>query len=178
MIKLLAIGASNSAESINKKFAGYTARLIENADVNLVDLNDFPLPIYGIDLEKEKGIPENAKRFSELIKNSDGIVLSLAEHNSNFSTAFKNLTDWMSRMEGKTWQQKNILLLSTSPGGRGGASVMQIALNNLPFAGAEITSHFSLPKFYENLTDSGIVDAELKTKFEEALTVFTAAIQS
>jgi NAD(P)H-dependent FMN reductase len=176
MLKVLAIGASNSKESINKKFASYTANLIENAKVTTVDLNDYPLPIYGIDLEKEEGIPENAKKFSEQIKNADGIVLSLAEHNSNFSVVFKNLTDWMSRMEVKTWQEKNILLLSTSPGGRGGASVMQIALASFPYAGAQITSHFSLPKFYEHFTDSGISDSELKSKYLEAVATFQKAI--
>ena len=88
MLKILAIGASNSKESINKKFASYTANLIENAEVTIVDLNDYPLPIYGIDLEQEKGIPGNARKFSEQIKNADGIILSLAEHNSNFSSVF------------------------------------------------------------------------------------------
>ena len=176
MLKILAIGASNSKESINKKFAGYTANLIENAEVTIVDLNDYPLPIYGIDLEQEKGIPENARKFSEQIKNADGIILSLAEHNSNFSSVFKNLTDLISRMEGKTWQEKTIFLLSTSPGGRGGASAMQIALGSFPYAGAQISSHFSLPKFYENFTDSGISDSELNSKYLEAVATFQKSI--
>jgi len=177
-MKVLAIGASNSKNSINKKFATYAAMQLKNVVVESVDLNDYSMPIYGIDLENDSGIPDNAKRFSDLVKSSDGIVLSLAEHNSNFTAVFKNLTDWMSRLEGKTWHNKKIFLLSTSPGGRGGAGVMNVALNSMPYSGADIVSHFSLPKFNEYFSDSGISDSALNSKYRAALSTFQMALQT
>jgi len=172
MLKILAIGASNSKESINRKFASYTAHQLTGAEVHTVDLNDYPLPIYGIDMENELGIPDNANDFSQLVKNADGLVISLAEHNSNLTSVFKNLTDWMSRIEGKTWRGKYVMLLSTSPGGRGGASALQIALNSFPYSGAQISSSFSLPKFFENFSESGISDNELRVKYLKAVDAF------
>ena len=101
--KILAFGASNSRNSINKKLASYAAMQIENADVELIDLNDFEMPIYGIDKENEDGIPQLAYKFKEHILNSDAIVISFAEHNGAYTAAFKNVFDWISRIE------KNIL---------------------------------------------------------------------
>ena len=135
MKKILAFGASNSKNSINKKFAQYAANQLSNVEINFVDINDFELPLFGVDRESEKGIPEQANQFAQLIESSDGIVISLAEHNSNYTVAFKNLTDWISRLEGKVWKGKNMFLLSTSPGGRGGAGVMNIAMNTIPYSG-------------------------------------------
>ena len=93
--QILAIGGSNSRNSINKTLASYAASLIESAEVRIADLNDFELPLYSSDIEKASGIPENAVKFIELISSADGIVLSLAEHNGSFSAAFKNIFDWM-----------------------------------------------------------------------------------
>lgn len=176
MKKIIALGASNSINSINKKFAYYAADLIENVEVNKLDLNNYELPLFSIDIENAAGIPEDAKVFSNEIENADGIVLSLAEHNSNFTAAFKSITDWVSRLDGKTWRNKKVLLLSTSPGGRGGASAMEIGLKNLPFAGAQIISHFSLPRFYDNFKNEDIVDVKLKQDFLEALGKFKKAL--
>jgi NAD(P)H-dependent FMN reductase len=178
MIKLLAFGASNSRNSINKQLASYTASRFSDFETSLVDLNDFPLPVYGIDLEKADGIPENAHTFSNLIAEHDGIIISLAEHNSNYSVAFKNLTDWISRLEGPVWKNKLVFLLSTSPGKRGGSNVMEIALKYMPFAGAKIISHFSLPAFSKNYSEgSGIIDPMLHEEFEMQSAHFQEAIE-
>ena len=45
MKKILAIGASNSQSSINRQLAKYTASRIEGAEMNLIDLNDFEMPM-------------------------------------------------------------------------------------------------------------------------------------
>lgn len=177
MLKILVFGASNSQKSINKKLATYASKLLKNATTTILDLNDFEMPIYGIDKEEKHGIPEKAKQFSNLINDHDGILISLAEHNGNFTVAFKNITDWISRLEGKTWKDKKMVLLSTSTGGRGGANVMGIALKSFPYAGADIISHFSLPKFFVNFDDErGILDAELNEDFRKAMNTFEDAI--
>ena len=89
MKKIIAIGASNSKNSINKTFAAYAANKVKGTTVTILDLNDYPLPIYSIDLESEAGIPENAKKFDQQIQEADGIVISLAEHNGSYSAVFK-----------------------------------------------------------------------------------------
>ncbi|WP_250436772.1 NADPH-dependent FMN reductase [Hanstruepera flava] len=161
MKQIIALAGSNSKNSINKQLVEYASSLVDNVEVNLLDLNDFELPLYGIDFENEKGIPENAHKFLDLIKNSDGIMLSLAEHNGAYTVAFKNIFDWMSRIEGKTFYGKPMLLMATSPGGRGGASVLQIALDRFPRHDAQIIAHFSLPSFGSNFSEGKIINEEL-----------------
>jgi len=172
MKKVIAFAGSNSKNSINKQLATYTANRISNVEVEVLDLNDFELPLYGIDLENEHGIPDNAHAFLDKIKSSNGIVLSLAEHNGAYATVFKNLLDWMSRIEGKTFFGKPMLLMATSPGGRGGQSVLEIANNRFPRHDANIVGVFSLPSFGQNFSDQGITDSELAKQLVEVLIKF------
>ena len=175
MKKIIALGGSTSKTSINKKFAYYTASLIERADILPLDLNDFAAPLYRIDEEKANGIPKEAKNLVKLIQNADGLVLSLAEHNGNFTAGFKNIFDWMSRHEPKVFANTPILLLSTSPGSRGGASVMSIALERFPRHGASIPAHFSLPSFQDNFREGELVNGELKTELLEKVKLFVSS---
>lgn len=176
MKKIIAFAGSNSKKSINKQLVTYASGLLDEAEVSVLDLNDYPLPIYGIDKEMEEGIPENAAKFLEKIKEADGIAVSLAEHNGNFTVAFKNIIDWMSRIEQKVWYNKPMLLLSTSPGGRGGASSMAIAKNGFPHMGANVIADFSLPKFYDNFNDGRVVNEEFNKKIKEAVATFQKAV--
>lgn len=176
MKKVIAFAGSNSKNSINKQLATYTANRISNVEVEVLDLNDFELPLYGIDLENEHGIPDNARKFLDKIKSSNGIVLSLAEHNGAYATVFKNLLDWMSRIEGKTFFGKPMLLMATSPGGRGGQSVLEIANNRFPRHDANIVGVFSLPSFSQNFSDLGITDSELAKQLTEVLIKFEEAL--
>lgn len=176
MKKIIAFAGSNSKQSINKQLATYASSLVENILVEVLDLNNFDLPVYGVDYEMEHGIPENAKVFLEKIESSDGIILSLAEHNGAYSTAFKNIFDWMSRVNGKLWSKKPMLLMATSPGARGGASVLEIAKGRFPYMGGNIVADFSLPSFNDNFSEGKIVDNTLQndllnkvTKFKESL---------
>jgi len=149
-MKIIAFGASNSKNSINKKLATYVSHLFENAEVEVLDLNDFAIPLFSVDLEKEIGQPLQAKDFLDKIASADMLVVSMAENNSNYTAAFKSLFDWASRINGKVFQQKPMLLMATSPGGRGGANVLEIAKNAFPRYGADIKATFSLPLFEEN----------------------------
>lgn len=170
MKKVIAFAGSNSKTSINKQLVEYAASLVENAETTVLDLNDFELPLYRIDLENEKGIPDNAHKFLNHIKDSDGIILSLAEHNGAYATVFKNIFDWMSRIDGKLWSEKPMLLMATSPGGRGGATVLEIAKGRFPYMGGYIAADFSLPSFFDNFKEGSLVNevlySDLKTKAE------------
>lgn len=176
MKKIIAFAGSNSKNSINKQLAQYSASLVDKAEVSVLDLNDFELPLYGIDYEIDNGIPDNAQRFLDAIKSSDGIVLSLAEHNGAYATVFKNIFDWMSRIDGKLWSEKPMLLMATSPGGRGGATVLEIAKVRFPYMGGNIVGEFSLPSFNDNFSDGKLNNKALNEalnieieKFQKAL---------
>ncbi|MBK8622027.1 MAG: NAD(P)H-dependent oxidoreductase [Saprospiraceae bacterium] len=165
-MKIVAFGASNSSRSINKKFAVFTTSFFLGADVSVLDLNDYELPIYSSDREKEFGIPDKAILFCDQLQSADLLIISLAEHNGSYTAAFKNIFDWVSRHNGKCFENKNLFLLSTSPGQRGGKGVMDTALVRFPIHGAEILEYFSLPKFGENFNaELGIIEEELKESF-------------
>ena len=104
MKKIITLGGSNSKESINKKLAEYTGSLLAGVEVINLDLNDFDLPLYSIDVENEQGFSEDLLALNETVELSDGIIISLAEHNGAYSAAFKNAFDWLSRIDGKVWK--------------------------------------------------------------------------
>lgn len=170
-MKIIAFGGSNSQHSINKKLATYAAGLFENAEIEVLDLNDYAMPLFSVDLEKEIGQHEIAKLFLSKIESADTLVISLAENNGNYSTAFKNLFDWSSRIMKEIFQQKPMLLLATSPGARGGASVLEIANNALPRYGAQIKATFSLPAFNANfdIEQNKISNTELDRELKESI---------
>ncbi|MFZ0598929.1 MAG: NAD(P)H-dependent oxidoreductase [Flavobacterium sp.] len=170
-MKIIAFGGSNSKHSINKHFATYAAGLFENAEVEVLDLNDFAMPLFSVDLEKEMGQHELAKAFLAKIQSADILVVSLAENNNNYSTAFKNIFDWSSRINKEVFQQKPMLLMATSPGTRGGASVLEIGRNALPRYGANIKATFSLPAFSANfnLEENKISNKELDKELNDII---------
>jgi chromate reductase len=176
MKKIIAFAGTNSKNSINKQLVTYATSLLKDVEVKILDLNDFELPLYGIDFENEYGIPNNAHKFLDFIKSSDGLMVSLAEHNGAYSTAFKNLFDWMSRIQGKTFFGKPMLLMSTSPGGRGGESVLNIAKDRFPRHDAHIVEIYSLPFFGDNFSKGKISDEELNLKLKHSVKQFELSL--
>mgnify|MGYP002381554657 CR=1 FL=1 len=170
MKKIIAFGGSSSKNSINKQLAVYAANLFENAEIEILDLNDYEMPLFSVDREKENGIHNLAHEFYAKIGAADLIVLSLAEHNGAYSTAFKNILDWTSRINNKTFQEKPMLLMATSPGARGGATVLDIASKRFPYQGAQVKATFSLPTFFENFDAvHGIIQPELKKQLTDLI---------
>ena len=176
--KIVAFGASNSKNSINRKLATFAAKQIDNAEIQLLDLNDFEMPIYSIDREKESGIPALAIEFKEHIKKADSIIISFAEHNGAYATAFKNVLDWISRIKGENgiWENKPMFLLATSPGGRGGKTVLELATNSFKFMNKNSIIPFSLPSFNQNFSEEkGITAEHLLKEFNQQLQEFKEA---
>ena len=177
-MKILAFAGSNSSTSINKQLVTFVSQKFENSEIEILDLNDYEMPIYSSDREKSGGLPKLAYDFAEKIDTSDFLLVSLAEHNGNYSAAFKNLMDWVSRIpERKIFGEKPMFLMATSPGKRGGASVLEIASKRFPFDGAQVLDTFSLPFFYEFFeAEKGIIDdeksKELQVKIEKIKTDF------
>ncbi|OOG74114.1 NADPH-dependent FMN reductase [Flavobacterium sp. A45] len=173
-MKIIAFAGSPSKKSINKKLAAYAAGLFENAEVVVLDLNDYEMPLFSVDKEIIIGQHPLAKELLDKIATADILVVSLAENNGNYSAAFKNTVDWCSRINAKIFQEKPMLLMATSPGARGGASVLEIAKNNFPRFAADIKAIFSLPSFNDNFdVESGkISNPELDKQLKEIVNNF------
>lgn len=177
-MKILAFAGSNSEVSINKKLVTFAASFFPDDNVEILDLNDFEMPIYKHERELENGIPQLAKDFASKIDGSDLILMSLAEHNSVYSAAFKNVFDWVSRIKDrKHFGDKPIFLMATAPGNGGGKNVIEVFLKRAPFSGANVISYFSLPNFKERFEEGkGITDEEKKAEFHEKLEAVKAHV--
>ena len=175
--KVIAFGASNSKDSINKKLATFAGDNLQSVSTEVLDLNDFEMPIFSIDREKEGGIPDLAHQFKAKINEADGIIISFAEHNGAYSAAYKNIYDWVSRIDMDVWMGKPMFLLATSPGRRGGQSVLDLAVNSYKYSNKNTIANFSLPSFQDNFSEKlGVVDKELKEGFEKQLELFNSAL--
>jgi chromate reductase, NAD(P)H dehydrogenase (quinone) len=169
-MKIIAFGASYSKNSINKVFATYAAGFFKPAEIEVLDLNNYPLPVFTVDLEEEQGYSDLVIKFVNKLAEANLLIISLAEHNGSYTAGFKNLFDWSSRYKNKMFESCKVLLLSTSTGSRGGLGVMEAAMNRFPRHGAEIIGTFSLPYFDKNFNViEGFVDVELATKFQNII---------
>ncbi len=165
-MKILAFAASNSSQSINNKLLRYAGTLIDPADIEWLDINDYEMPLYSSDREAAHGIPAEARRFFEKIGAADALLISFAEHNGSYTAAYKNLFDWASRIDMKVYQSKPTVMLATSPGAGGAANVLSAASKSAPHFGMDLRAALSVPSFYDNfdahsgrLSDDGLVQA-------------------
>lgn len=153
-MKIVAFGASTSSKSINKQLAQYAGELATEIktgiDLEVLDLNDYEIPLFSQDKEAELGQPEAARAFFDKLGASDAIIISFAEHNGSYSAAYKNLFDWTSRINQKLFQNKPMILLSTSPGPGGAATVLAAAIGSAPYFAGEVKASLSVPSFFEN----------------------------
>ncbi|MCK7590537.1 NAD(P)H-dependent oxidoreductase [Subsaxibacter sp. CAU 1640] len=171
MKKIIAFAGSTSSTSINKQLVIYTASLLQNVETKILDLNDYPLPVFSVDLEKN-GFPIEVSMFLDQLKKADGFIVSLAEHNGNVTAAFKNLLDWTSRMELKMFFEKPMLLMSTCNGARAAKLAFEYGQMRFPRHGANIVSTFSLPEFKDNFSDGKVVNEVLNDELKEAINSF------
>ena len=176
MKNIVTIGGSNSKNSINKILAEYVGSLVNNVELTNVDLNNFEMPLFSVDVEAQIERPQGVKALNEIIEKADGFVISLAEHNGAYATAFKNAFDWLSRIDGKVWKDKPMLLLATSPGARGGQTVLEVAAGRFPYMGAQIIGSLAVPSFFENFKEGKIVNTDLKSAIEKMVSDFEKAL--
>lgn len=171
-MKILAFAGSTSSTSINRELVKFVLKSFPDDQINLLDLNDFDMPVFSVDREK-KGFPEEAHNFLRQIEECDVIICSFAEHNRSYSAAFKNIFDWASRINVKVFQNKPMFLMSTSPGGYGGGNVMNTAKTFFPQFAADVKETFSLSKFYENFDlESGVTNPEILKELNEKIESF------
>ena len=125
--RILAFAGSTRTDSFNKKLVRIAAAgaTEAGADVTVVDLRDFPMPLYDGDLEQKEGLPPNAHKLKDIMLTHQGFLIASPEYNSSVSAVLKNTIDWTSRQsEGETslacFKGRVAGIMSASPGGLGG----------------------------------------------------------
>jgi chromate reductase len=171
-MKILAFAGSNSSESINHQLIQFIGKQINKVETEIVRLNDYNIPMYGVDIEKSGGIPKGVINLNNKIQEAQGIIISVAEHNGNVTAFFKSVIDWLSRYNRTFLEGKKILLLSTSPGQRGGASALEITQKILSRFKGEIVAYYSLGNFNKVFKDGKIIDAETEGKLKQNIKLF------
>ena len=171
MSHILAFAGSARKESLNRKLVAVAAGGARDAgaEVTLVDLRDFEMPIFCEDLEAEGGIPESALQFRELLKASDGFLIASPEYNSSFSGLLKNTIDWATRPhEGEKplecFNGKTAALVAASPGYFGGYRGLQQLRYLLGNIGVVVLPEmFSLPGAHEAFAEDGSLKDDKQT---------------
>jgi len=163
-MKVLAFAATNSSTSINRQLVEYAAQRVTSfmpdARIEFLDLNDFEMPIYSPDREREDGIHALAQAFYDKIGSSDAVLVSFAEYNGFVTSAWKNIFDWMSRIDAKVWQDKPMVILAASPGGRAGANVLASQELLAPFFGGDLKGKYGVGKWSEAWDGSALTREE------------------
>ncbi|MFT4753875.1 MAG: chromate reductase [Salibacteraceae bacterium] len=162
MKKIIAFSGSNSSTSINQQLIIAASSMAKNTAVEVVSLRDFEAPIFGTDLETESGFPESMKNLFEKMTSADGFIVSTPEHNGFMPAVLKNTIDWLSRMGRKVFNDKPVVFLSSSPGGRGGASALGQMLAIMPHQGAKVIGGHSVGSFFDKFKDGALLDGEDK----------------
>lgn len=125
--RIVAFSGSARKDSYNKLLlqVAVTGARATGAEVTVVDLREYPMPLYDGDLEAASGVPEHARTLRALFKEHQGLLIASPEYNSSFSPLLKNTIDWLSRPDGEepglaAFRGKTAALVSASPGGLGG----------------------------------------------------------
>ena len=170
-MNILAFAATSSRNSINKALVSYAANLIDDSKVELIDINDYEMPLYSTDRERESGIPVEAQEFFQKIGEADALVISFAEHNGNYTAAYKNLFDWASRIDQKVYQGKPAILLASSPGPSGARNVLSLAKSSAPYFAMDVKADLSVARFYDNfdMENGRIRNTEVQEQLQAAL---------
>lgn len=167
--RILAFGGSLRVASFNQTIAGLAADGAREAgaEVTLIALRDYPLPLFDQDLESASGMPENGRKLKELFLAHDGLIIASPEYNSSISGALKNAIDWVSRateaneaplaaLSGKT-----AAILAASPGGYGGSrglAQLRPFLQNIGIT--VIEAQVTIPKVHEIVGSDGSITDE------------------
>jgi len=172
-VKILAFAGSTRTESFNKKLVKIAVEGAKaaGADVMLIDLRDFPMPLFDGDLEASSGLPENAKKLKQLMISHHGFLISSPEYNSSISGVLKNTIDWASREETEDepplvcYRGKTVALMSASPGALGGLRGLVTVRSILGNIGAYVLpGQISIPKAYEAFDENGALKDAAKQK--------------
>jgi chromate reductase, NAD(P)H dehydrogenase (quinone) len=156
--RILAFSGSARRESLNRKLLSVAVQATRTAgaDVTLLDLNDYPLPLYHGDLEDKEGLPASAAKLIDLITQHHGLLIASPEYNSMFTPLLKNTLDWCTRGDDNPFVGKVAAVVSASPGQFGGVRSMQHLRHLLLHLGCHIVpAQCTLPKADQAFNEAG-----------------------
>ncbi|HZL45133.1 MAG TPA: NAD(P)H-dependent oxidoreductase [Opitutaceae bacterium] len=155
---ILAFAGSARRESLNKKLLAVLVQEAREAggEVTLVDLNDFPFPLYHGDLEDAEGLPANVVKLVELVGRHHALLIASPEYNSLITPLLKNTIDWCTRAEPDPFPGKVAAVVSASPGIFGGVRSAQVARQLLLHLGCQVVpAQCTLPHAHEAFDATG-----------------------
>lgn len=175
--RILALAGSTRKASFNKKLVAVAAKAAEaaGAEVTVVDLAEFPLPVFDQDYEAEHGMPENAVKLKQLFLDHNGLLIASPEYNSSLSSVLKNAIDWVSRRaEGEPMKAaflgKVAAIMAASPGGLGGIRGLVHLRSILQDIGILVMpDQITLSEAHAAFTDNGLLNNERKQESVNAL---------
>jgi chromate reductase len=170
--RILAFSGSARLESLNRKLLAVAVQAVRatGAEVTLLDLNDYVLPLYHGDLEDAEGLPANAVKLIELITQHAGLLVASPEYNSMFTPLLKNTIDWCTRGEENPFIGKVAAVVSASPGPLGGVRSMQLAKQLLLHLGCHVVpAQCTLAKAHEGFDEAGHLKDPHRQKSVEAV---------
>ena len=143
-IKVLAFSGSTRKDSYNKQLLLQAVSFLpKNVELTLIDLRDYPMPLYDGDLEQESKVPENARKIRSLLISADAFIITSPEYNGSISGVLKNTIDWTSRAEDNipslaAYKGKYAFILSTSIGKSGGINSLSMLKSILNYMGITV----------------------------------------
>ena len=170
-IRVLVIPGATRTESFSKKLGRAAANIVKEAGASptFVDLRDHPMPLYDGDLEAAEGLPAEAVRLRELLKQHEAVLFATAEYNASLPAVLKNTIDWLSRPYAaepgvSVWKGKVAGLVSSSPGALGGMRALVHLRQVLMNLGLLIvTEQFALGNAAAAFgPDGGLLDSKAK----------------
>ena len=162
--KILVFAGSNRIGAWSGKVADAAMKELSlaEADVTRISLIDYPLPLMDEDLEREKGIPENAIKLARLFASHDGLFISTPEYNGSIPPLLKNVLDWVSRVKRdgdrpvKPYADKVAALASSSTGSFAGIRAISHLRTILAHMGVQVVSQqCSVPTAQDAFDDMG-----------------------
>ncbi|QDQ28444.1 NAD(P)H-dependent oxidoreductase [Chitinimonas arctica] len=157
--RILVFAGSARRDSLNKRLAAALAAALSDAgaEVSLIDLADFEMPLYHGDWESAHGVPEAATRLNTLMLSHDALALASPENNASISALMKNTLDWLSRIKGgEGFAGKTALLTAASPGALGGLRGLNHLRDILHSLGVgTLPQTLAVSRAHEAFTDEG-----------------------
>ncbi len=185
--RILVFAGSTRKDSFNKKLARVAAESAQKtgAEVTLIDLKDYEMPLYDGDYEEAQGLPEAASRLRKLFFDHDGLIIATPEYNGSLPAVLKNAIDWLSRKQGDEpplacFRGKTALLLAASPGALGG--IRCLAHLNIILSGIQVMvlpEMKSVPQAHKVFDDQGnLTDQNLQQSLDKLTERLSTVIRS
>ena len=96
---ILAFAGSARRDSWNRKVLAVAVAGAREAgaEVTVVNLGDYPMPIYDADWHHEHGVPEAMLELRHLMMAANGLLIASPEYNTSITPLLKNTIDWLSQ---------------------------------------------------------------------------------